>query len=242
MVHFFHEADLKKSNHKVIREIAIEQSSGWFFLQRLLEKWSPIFSEYESKMASLNAQMKNHRVFLSTVFNKIKAEIDFEKSKGNQFKSCFSCGFEASLKKSLTNNLFECTCKVCLLKETIIEINCPNCGKQTELDEYEALDLVCSHCEEKVTDEDIDSQLNTEPVTSDNYMDAVSINCARCISLDTVIQHEDYYICKSCLRVENDMQICGWCNEGQTGGGDLEYSYLSGCEFCDGQADHLKDD
>jgi len=242
MVHFFHEADVKKNNKKIIKEIAIEQSAGWFYLRRLIEKWSPIFVEYDDKVSSLNMQMKNHRVFLSTVFEKIKPEIDLDKNRGSTYKTCFSCGFEASYKKPLTANLFECTCKVCLLKENTIEIKCPNCAKDIELDQEAAPDFECPECNERIAEHNLNHQLNTEPVTYDDYLDNVNINCAMCVSMDTVIKHETYFICKFCLAIENDMRVCDWCNEGQIGGGDLEFSYISGCEFCDGQAPHLKDD
>jgi len=35
---------------------------------------------------------------------------------------------------------------------------------------------------------------------------------------------------------------CEWCNELQMGGGDLEFSFDSGCEFCDGRAGWRRDD
>lgn len=68
------------------------------------------------------------------------------------------------------------------------------------------------------------------------------INCAMCSSMGSVVQHHDAFICTECLSTDESAPRCGWCNERQIGGGDLEYSYHSGCEFCDGQAGWTKDD
>lgn len=69
---FFHEADGEAPSEKVIKAIAAEQSSGWFYLKKLLEKWSKNFSGYEDRIRALNDLMKGHEVFLDTVFDNIK--------------------------------------------------------------------------------------------------------------------------------------------------------------------------
>ena len=88
-----------------------------------------------------------------------------------------------------------------------------------------------------ITKEEFEEQLDTNPTTPDNYFDKSQINCAECSQLDSVIEHNGYFICMNCLYIEDGVQYCEWCNEGQIGGGDLTYSMLSGCEFCDGRGD-----
>jgi hypothetical protein len=84
--------------------------------------------------------------------------------------------------------------------------------------------------------------LDTNPTTHDNYFEQTTKNCANCTSHDSVIEHDDYYICLECFYVSNDIAYCQWCNEGQIAGGDLEMSNYTGCEFCDGKGDWDKED
>jgi hypothetical protein len=50
------------------------------------------------------------------------------------------------------------------------------------------------------------------------------------------VKHHEIYVCTECLGTSDEIAGCGWCNELQMGGGDLEHSYHTGCEFCDGHA------
>lgn len=242
MVHFFHEADDPIKSEKIKQEIAIEQSTGWFFLRRLLEKWSDVFKNYNQKIASLNYMMKSHHVYLQTVFEKIEPEIKKEIKNGAIYRACSSCSFKASKEKPLTDHLLEAKCRVCLIKEWILKVKCPECDEIIEISEYNADTQINCSCGQVIDTEIIKDQLDTNPVTTDNYFDHVEVNCAYCMEHGSVIEHQDYWICTSCYSVDEKMSICGWCSEGQIGGGDMEYSYHTGCEFCDGQAGWVKDD
>lgn len=242
IVHFFHQADDAVHSEKIIQEIAIEQSIGWFFLRRLLEKWSDVFSEFTGEIESLNWKMKGHKVYLKAVFDKIKPEIQKDKKQGAIYRTCSGCCFEASKEHALTSNVFEAKCRVCLIKEWVLKIDCSNCDEVVEISTYDAGSSVECECGQVIDSETISDQLDTNPVTYDDYFERPEVNCALCISHGTVVEHEKYYICTSCFSVEDSMAICEWCSEGQIGGDDLEYSYHTGCEFCDGQVDWVKDD
>ena len=242
MVHFFHEADNTNASQKVIEEIAIEQSTGWFFLRRLLEKWSEVFSDYQDKILSLNWQMKRHKIYLQTVFDKIQPEINNDIQSGAKYRNCSSCSFKASKERPITGNILEAKCRVCLISEWVLNIECPECQETIEISEYSAdINIECE-CGQLITQETIKDQLDTNPVTYDDYFCRAQINCASCMDQGCVIEHKDYWICISCYLVESNMYICEWCNEGQIGGGNLEYSYHTGCEFCEGQAGWVRDD
>jgi hypothetical protein len=47
-------------------------------------------------------------------------------------------------------------------------------------------------------------------------------------------------VCASCFGEFNTLQMCGWCNEPNTG--DMECSYFTGCNQCDEKAGWEKDD
>jgi len=58
---------------------------------------------------------------------------------------------------------------------------------------------------------------------------------------ETVVRTEnDEWICASCFGVFESLEVCGWCNEFNTG--DMEHSYVAGCNHCDGMAGWHKDD
>jgi hypothetical protein len=68
------------------------------------------------------------------------------------------------------------------------------------------------------------------------------MNCALCWTQGGVVKHHEIYVCTECLGTSDEIAGCGWCNELQMGGGDLEHSYHTGCEFCDGHAGWTRDD
>ena len=241
MVHFFHEANNTKASQKEIKTIAIEQCVGWFLLRRLLEKWSTVFEDYQERIQSLNYEMKAHEVYLVTVFDQIKPEIKRDKQKGAIYRKCTYCKREASKENKLTEHVCECKCKVCLGAGYVLKIPCPECEKIIEVEEGWDGEKACE-CGYQLDQEALSDAVDTDPVTHDNYFDYTHINCAACGGYQTVVHHHELLICTECTSVFNEWGVCGWCNEGQVGGGDLEHSYYSGCELCDGYAGHMRDD
>ena len=51
--------------------------------------------------------------------------------------------------------------------------------------------------------------------------------------LSALTKMEDNYLCAACFGVFDSIQCCDWCNQLNTG--DMEHSYLAGCNFCDGK-------
>lgn len=241
MVHFFHEAH--STNTSLLEEIAIEQSSGWFFLRRLLVGWNEVFGDYIEKIDLINAQMKVHDVYLKTIFKRLKPEIELAKKSGSIFRTCISCKTAASEETKLTDYLFNSKCRVCLFQEHVLKIPCYNedCIGFLEVTE-ENTEPSCSICDEPLGKDRLFDLLDTDPVGTDNYADYTSLNCAMCSTPNEVIKHMDYYICKECFYITSEIGLCEWCSEYQIGGGDLEMSHYSGCEFCDGLAGHHRND
>lgn len=241
MVHFFHEAHSTKNT--LLEEIAIEQSSGWFFLRRLLTGWDDVFGDYRGKIDSINASMKEHDIYLETVFSRITPEIDLAKQNGAIFRDCTRCKKAASEEHKLTEYLFNCKCRVCLFQEYLLKIPChePDCEGLFEIVEGDT-DVCCPTCNESIDKDHLSDILDTDPVGTDNYADYKPRNCAMCSTPGEVIEHHTHYICKECFYIADEIAGCGWCNELQIGGGDLEMSEYSGCEFCDGLAGHHRDD
>ncbi len=244
MIHFFHEAHGGKGKEKLLEEIAVEQCNGWFFLRRLLEKWSDIFGSYDEKIQLINSSMKGHEIYLDTIFEQIKPEIEKDKAKGTIFVACKRCKRNASEEFKKTNNIFEYKCRVCLFLDELIKFSCleESCNGEIKIEPGDPdVKVICSSCDSVMERQDIANLLETN---ASRYEDSVQTNCATCCSLGTVVENDGgYFICTECFYfTKNDIGYCEWCNENQIGGGDLEHSRWSGCEFCDGQVGHMKDD
>src|SRR5690606_414365 len=106
-------------------------------------------------------------------------------------------------------------------------VTCKNCGKSLE--------------PEDLADELIDSGGAYSAFTDGGY--PYQGNCSACDGYQTAVRTEnDDWICTSCFGVFDTLEECEWCNEQNTG--DMEHSYLTGCNHCEGKMgwDWDKDD
>lgn len=231
LLHFYHDAHAG-SGEKLIEDIAIEQCNAWFYLRRLLEKWSDVFGPYAERIREVNARMKEHKIYLTIVYERIKPEIDILKKKGVNFRKCRSCEFLASEVSGITDYLFRTGCKVCLFEDLHLKIPCEQdeCKGLVILDQ-ESDDLNCPKCHHEISRNYIEDLIDTsDPFDEDNS----TINCGLCSSAGDVVRHEDYYVCTNCFGIDENIEFCGWCSEGQIFA-DLEFSGYEGCGFCDGK-------
>lgn len=243
MIHFFHELEAAEGSEKIIREVAIEQSKGWFYLNQLIGKWYPIYESYKDKINSLEIQMRRHQEYLKAVYEQLKPEIEKEVKKDVRFRRCGSCKQPASKVSPLSDTLSTSKCLVCSTEESLMQLECYNCEKKVEFSEYDfnnEFTFICK-CSAQLDQGYIKEILDTNPATTGDYLDFFPINCAECSGYDTVVQHYDFWVCTQCLNVNKEMNVCGWCNEGQIGGGEMEYSELNGCEFCEGKLGWFRD-
>ncbi len=238
IMHFFHEANIPQAPKGIRQEIALEQHNAWEFLKELFGKWKMIFGTYEKQILNLDALMRDQKrqAYLKEKFEEVKDEIEKEKVLGTVFKHCTSCGYPASKEKQLTDELFEYKCKVCERNEPVIKIPCPCCEELIEINDYDITDntFSCEYCEEEIDKAELIKILDTDPTDFDNYDDRHPINCPYCGSRESVIRHNDYYICSECISYSKKVEYCEWCSEGQLGG-TLECSFYDGCDFCDGR-------
>ncbi len=241
MIHFFHEAGRKEADDTLTEEIVKELCLSWFHLDRLLAEWSDQFDAFQAEVASVDTKMKSLREFLKVTFERLKPEIATLKKAGTAFNVCAGCGFEAAAVEQIEGMLFEQRCKVCGLGETYLEIPCPaECGATLHIEAEYGSDRTCQNCGCEVTASDLADVLDTEGYDPTDFH--TPINCAYCSSLGTVVQHHEIFICTECLERDVSAPTCDWCNEAQIGGGDLDHSHYTGCEFCEGHAGWMKDD
>lgn len=234
MVHFFHEVDLNKKNEKLTERIAVEQSVAWYHLQQLISKWHPVFSEYSGRIDMMNIKMQTHNSYLLAVYEQKRPGIENDKKAGKIYVECASCSHEASLLNEVHKNIYDASCKVCLYSMSLINVSCSCCEAPVKVSNEEFPGKKCQECQEEVTLVDVKNQFDTNRATYNEPCPLV-INCALCLESDAVTQYDDVYFCTNCFHYDASIAICNSCDEWQLAGGDLEDSYLKGCEFCDGQ-------
>lgn len=240
MVHFFHEAAAAQASSGTIQEVVLEQCRCWYHLRTLLRQWSDQFEDYENVILRVDWQMQRNRNFLQVKFDQIQPKIKSDIEKGAVFSNCSGCGFESAELLEQSEVLWDVTCRVCSLNHGYLEIPCPaKCGEIIHIDADHGSHRTCATCEHEVTSKELSETLETEFVRHEDYR---QMSCALCMSMGSVVQHGDWFICVECLEHEEGISECEWCNEMQIGAGDLEMSYYNGCEFCDGHAGWHRDE
>ncbi|MBI1386488.1 MAG: hypothetical protein GC150_16390 [Rhizobiales bacterium] len=233
IVHFFHEIDAEPNQAR--NAAIIEQFKCWYYIRQIFEKWREHFPDLATEIWSIQKTMNSNRNYLAEVFEHLSPAIKGQQSDGQTFCECQFCGFHAAKENAKTLQLGIAICEVCGSEHNYLFIECPTCSFDIRVTNYNINDITCNGCGTKLSNDELGETIDSDPVNSDNYFEHVGINCAACLSLGSVVDHHDHFVCKLCLGIATDAPMCGWCGERQIGGGDLVYSRLHGCEFCDGQ-------
>jgi hypothetical protein len=240
MIHFFHEAGLEEADRVLAEKIVKEQYLCWFYLEQLLKQWRDQFARFDTQVDRARGLMRRNRSYLSAAFEGLRPEIIEDEKQDSTFNTCSGCMFKAAEVNKLSEVFYQQKCRVCELSETYVEIDCPaGCGHKIHIEAEHDSKRTCNSCGYDVTASDLEDILDTE---SADPVDFTSKSCALCCSHGSVVLHNDIYVCVECLSTSHEIAFCEWCNEGQMGGGDLDGSHYSGCEFCDGQAGWIRDD
>lgn len=242
MVHFVHETGRTELDAKAVTAVAIEQCRGWLHLHRLLAEWQGEFAWSPGRLERTQRLMAGHREFLSVRFDALSGEIAEAKQAGTRFRRCDVCAYEAAAITAHSPMVAAVKCLVCSTRDTLIAVECPNdeCGLEVELTGHWGTGQSCPQCQELIGPDELRNALETSPV--DPSHGESKTNCALCTSLGSVVTHENIFVCTECFGFEDSVGHCEWCDESQMGGGDLEFSYRTGCEFCDGAAGWERDD
>lgn len=239
MIHFFHEAATPEARNADKEQVAAEQCVCWYYLEQLFVRWADQVAEYDQQIAGLRWKMRRNSRFLAMKFERLGPEIEAAQAAGVDFADCAGCGHAAAKMETLSDALAEQHCQVCGLFQTRLEIACPACETVMQIEHDYAQNRTCAACQNQITASELADILDTE---HQDPIDHISTNCAHCTSPDSVVFHAERYICSVCLEMNDTIAGCGWCNELQMGGGDLEMSFVTGCEFCDGQEGWRRDE
>ncbi len=236
MVHFFHAAHTEEESSKFKCDIVKKQLKAWFFLHLLLtSRWEGEFSPWSEKTTELGKKLRKLHEYLQVIFDHLKPQIEANKKKDIRYGECPSCGFESQELSQDKKTIYEAKCLVCGLVERSLNIQCPKCGEIVTLKE-EGFGQ-CQSCGKHLEPEDVAGALIDDSVAAhiavmDGDDSRHEGNCSDCDGYYTVVRTEnDEWICASCFGIFKSLQECEWFNELNTG--DMEYSYFTGCNFCD---------
>lgn len=242
MIHFVHDTSDPQKHADLVNQIVLEQHRGWFHLEQLLTDWSDHLAWAEGPIDQARRGMKRYAPFLKVRFEGLEQEIKKEAAKGVRFVACRSCKLPAARSSPVSGQVAHMTCVVCEVADVLFEAPCVDdeCAGIVVFTQQD-LPAQCPVCETEFGRGDISAALDTDPSTTDNYLEQVPINCAYCLGYHSVIKHYQAFVCTECLEVDEHMAVCEFCHDGQIGGGSLEHSYGDGCEFCDGALAWAKD-
>jgi hypothetical protein len=240
-VHFFHEAHSAEKNKELLRAIAKEQLTAWYLLHRLLAtRWKGVFAAWSPQIADLDQHLRRHHTFLQVIFDQLRPDLEQLVEEGYKLYTCPSCGFDAERHDNSPKEFYESECLVCGLDRTCVEIACPKCGEMVTF-RNESF-ATCSACQNALQVTDLIEALTdtAEAYIGEPEGEEYFVNCSSCDGYHTVVPYGDRYICAACFGKFDHLETCDWCNEPNTG--DMEFSYLTGCNHCDGKAGRERDD
>lgn len=231
VMHFYH-TDEGKDLEEFRKQVAGDVCGSVYHLELCLRKWREHFLDFSADFNKAFTKARSVRSYLDISFKNLSPELEKLKKTGVIIGNCKSCGFNSAIVTRLTDKLFDQKCKICDVSEASISIACEDCGVNHTFSEYEGFQIKDCECGYQIDQQEFCNRLETR--FFDRF--ASPINCALCYTPGSILQHNDYFICSECLGYSDVIAGCEWCHEAQMGGGELDSSYYSGCEFCGGQA------
>lgn len=232
LVHFVADAQ-GPLNDKFQREVAKEVYVGWYHLVTLLKRWKNYFKASKSDITQINNKIRSVREFLKVIFNTKKTQLESYRESGVPIFKCPRCTFKAMPLKQLTENIAAGVCAVCELRSNWLRFQCPaDCGMQYNISQYDGFHFSECECGYSLDQGEVFDLIDTG-FSSEYYQ--TQITCGECESDGTVANNDDRFVCIECIYVAEDVQECEWCSSVYIGGPNLEDSFLSGCNQCDGR-------
>ena len=240
VVHFFHHG--LESDQTAKEAIVAEQCRAWFHLHRLLHGWDTYFHDFGSEIARADKAMKKHQQYLAAKFQALTSELEARRKAGKAPKACSACGFEAAIPDAIDDQIASLSCLVCDHTEVQVELECPHCSQSMVIANGGFAN--CEHCGKGIEPAHLVDALTDHAAAHIAFMDGGNSldlgNCSNCDGYQTVVRRGESYFCTDCFEVFAHIEQCDWCGDLNTG--DMEHSYWSGCNHCDGKADRDKDD
>lgn len=243
-VHFYHEAHSPSANDSHVLSVVKQQLTAWYHLHYLLtEQWRPVFNQWQIVIRELDSELKKLKGYLEVSFEQMKSEIDQRIEGGEEFIVCRSCDFQSQPLIAELNAVHSANCLTCDFGLRTLQIACPEC-KSPVLFMEEAFGE-CSECharfEPQVVAQVLLDSAEAHVAAMEGGYHWGTGNCSDCDGYQTVAKTASgIWICAGCLLTKSELEYCEWCNEANTG--NMEASYLIGCNMCDGKSGWERDD
>ncbi len=233
MIHFFHEIDSSEAEEALRTKVTKELLTGWYYLVQILRNWESYFSEYQEQVVDIENRMGSLRSYLLIAFEKKESQIAYDRESGVEFRNCSSCSYDSAKVCNVDGSISEIECLVCGLLDSMVRFPCgeEGCEGIVSVTSDNTSGGKCDICSKSVEETVIRRMLNTD---LEAEAGRVQKNCGVCASINTVVIHEQTFICVRCLAHENSVSMCEWCGEYQLGY-DLTDSFYIGCQFCEGR-------
>lgn len=241
LVHFFHRDILSKKKDR--EAIAGQQCRAWFYLHRILtQRWKSVFEKYQAQILAFDKSMRKYRQYLKAKFYQLNSGIIAAKKSGTVFRKCPSCAYPSFKEDSSNTPLLILKCLVCDFSANAIRLDCPKCEAE-QLLVTEPGDQ-CDKCQRDFSADDVKSFLTKDAVLTKDTLDEIhEANCGECQAYHSVVPvSEETWFCTNCFSIfrRSNIQVCEWCSDPTTE--DVEDSYDTGCEYCDGHVGWHADD
>lgn len=225
IAHFFHSGlDDDESPESIVQR----QCRVWLHLHRLLaDVWKATFVEFEERLRSLDRTMRTERKFLKTIFDDAAPELERHRNAGCPIEKCPACEFMALALRD-SEQYTGGHCLVCRYQNRLMRLECPDCEKEVLIET--GIDH-CPECGHSFTPHESGTLIGGNRPDDDTGYLHLPINCSEC-GTDGVYEIKGRYVCMNCMEEWDEISVCQWCNEYNTG--DMEMSYVHGCSMCDG--------
>lgn len=238
MVHFYH-SDI---NGKQIDDIKLEQAEAWFQLNIFItDTWRDEFAPFMHEFNWMERTLVANNHYAQAKYKSLANKIEGLKKAGTVFETCPHCKTGGRRVKNEAGSLTAYSCIVCFRGDKKLKIACPECG---DVDQYIVADdgFTCHECNYSVAAENVPDLLPSSNYgySSDDCSSSTPANCGECQGHHSVCAYGDGYLCTICLTYCDSVGHCEWCNDPMTG--DVEDTYVTGCEFCEGYAGYHADD
>lgn len=223
LMHFYHQGQSTATDERLVKDVITLLYRAWHYLHiLLLIDWEDIFKKWEEKLFEFDAKLKKYNEYLQAIFDTVKPNIEKLKSDGNWFTMCPSCMFEAIPHTNKEHIVYNASCMVCGFSKRYINIHCSECSQIMTIPESEEAE--CQSC---------GHQLNSEEIYKALEISGEIAHCSECSGYQSVVCADDgKWVCLNCHYFFDEIDACGWCGDLNTG--DMEGSYYSGCNVCEG--------
>ena len=238
-VHFIHTSAFTEENENLRTEIARQQLTAWYFLHHALTvRWSDVFSPWISNLENIDIELRKLKDYLYVLHEQLKSELDKLSEQGVKFGDCPSCEFPSLEISDEIGEVYGSQCHVCGLTGKSFNCDCPDCETLVVFTDEGFGN--CKKCKREFEPYTLAETVNDHGDAYTAFKDGDDSwqlgNCGDCDGYHTLVRlrnHEWRFFCTSCFGEFDSIYVCGYCNEPNTD--DMDYSYWTGCNFCDGK-------